>query len=102
MARTDIKRMEWQANRFASCLLLPKGPVMRDVAALAVKLDLKNKGHGLIYVDDQRVNINTFYQVTSELKQRYNVSRTVVRNRLKDLGVLKDARDGGMRRLGDV
>lgn len=102
ITRVDIKRMEWQANYFASLLLMPTASVVRDLADLAQKHDLKDRGHGLIYVDNQPVNLGIFYRVTSDLKQRYNVSRAVVQHRLQGLGLLNDARDGGLRRLRDV
>ena len=44
----DIMRMEWQANQFASCLLLPKIEFVRTFLTIAAKIELSNKGFGLI------------------------------------------------------
>jgi hypothetical protein len=53
--------------------------------------DLRNKGCGIIYVDSQPCNRHNYYRITDALKSIYQVSRSVVRIRLKKLGVLKEA-----------
>jgi hypothetical protein len=47
----DLRRMDWQANYFASCLLLPRTTIIRDVLALADERDVRSRGFGLLYVD---------------------------------------------------
>lgn len=88
----DIGRMEWQANYFASCLLLPKKQFKQEFILQAKKHKLFDRGHGLLYLDDQRCNIDTFYRVTAPLVKKFKVSRTVVKLRLKELGLLNEAR----------
>ena len=89
---SDIYRMEWQANYFASCLLLPKKQFEQEFFMQAKIHKLFDRGYGLLYLDDQRCNIDTFYRVTAPLVKKFKVSRTVVKLRLIELGVLNEAR----------
>jgi Zn-dependent peptidase ImmA (M78 family) len=86
----DIMRMEWQANYFASCLLLPTSQFVADFFSVAESLGLRDRGFGALYVDDQPCNLNNFYKVTYILKMKYQVSRAVVKLRLKKLGLLNE------------
>jgi hypothetical protein len=94
----DVQRMEWQANQFASRLLLPRTPFVLDVLKLVEERNLRDRGHGILFVDEQRCNQDSFYRVTDGLRLKYDVSRSAVEYRLKELGVLNDARPPGMRR----
>lgn len=87
----DVWRMEIQANKFASALLLPMGPLMVDLRQIAKDFDLRNKGHGIIYLDDQNCNIADFMRVTDRLRVMYGVSRSAISFRLQQLGVMTDA-----------
>ena len=53
-------------------------------------MDLKDRGHGLIFLDHQPVNIHNYQAFTSALMTDYEVSRTAVSIRLKRLGLLND------------
>jgi len=88
----DIRRLEWQANYFASCLLLPKEQFEKEVFWQAQRYELSDRGFGLLYLDDQRCNIDTFHKVTAPLMKMFQVSRTVVKLRLIKLGFLNEAR----------
>jgi Zn-dependent peptidase ImmA (M78 family) len=100
----DIRRMEFQANYFASCLLLPKSVFTREFLLIAHKLNLYDKGFGVLFVDDQPVNQQNYYYATGMLKTKFKVSRQVVENRLSDFGYLNDRRYRmtrlGLRRVG--
>jgi hypothetical protein len=87
-----IQRLDWQANQFASFLLLPEGPFVSDFLRLAEHYELRDHGYGLFYVDNQRCNYQPYYAITAHLMTAYEVSRTVVDIRLKALGYLKDER----------
>ena len=89
---SDIRRMEWQANQFASCLLLPKDALIMDFSELLQKREIKNRGFGALYVDDQRCNMVNYYAVVNSLRFKYNVSVSVVKFRLEGLGLLNDCR----------
>jgi Zn-dependent peptidase ImmA (M78 family) len=99
----DLRRMEWQANAFASCLLLPIDSFVRRFYAIAQARDLYDRGFGMLYVDHQPVNMSNFLAVTSYLSEAFNVSREATIIRLKQLGYLNDARARtGFQRLGAV
>ncbi len=87
----DIMRMEWQANRFASCLLLPKEPFLADFYSVAEDIGLQDRGFGILFLDNQRCNINSYHRVTNTLRRIYAVSRSVVKIRLKMLGALNES-----------
>lgn len=96
----DLRRMEWQANFFASCLLLPSARFVAHLFGLAQELDLHDRGFGLLYVDHQPVNQKNFYMVTDSLSSSFNVSRQATEIRLKELGYLNDVRhESGLQRL---
>ncbi len=86
----DIMRMEWQANQFASSLLLPKTEFIKSFIFLLDKYEVKNRGFGVIYLDEQQCNKNIFYKISTSLMLRFNVSRTVVKIRLKKLGLINE------------
>jgi Zn-dependent peptidase ImmA (M78 family) len=87
----DVHRMEWQANYFASCLLLPIEEFEKEFFRQAVTHDLSDRGYGLLYLDDQKCNLDTFYKITASLMKKFQVSRNVIKYRLSKLGFLNDA-----------
>lgn len=90
----EIARLEWQANYFASCLLLPKDAFIATTLKAARDLELRDRGHGLIYFDHQPVNTRNYYLLTSTLMKRFEASRTAIRLRLKTLGFLNEGAGG--------
>ena len=89
----DVRRMEWQANFFASCMLLPKEQFTSEFLRQAVQHGLSDRGYGLLYLDGQRCNVDTFYRVTSPLMKKFEVSRSVVKLRLMKLGYLNEVQN---------
>ncbi|WP_308755980.1 ImmA/IrrE family metallo-endopeptidase [uncultured Bacteroides sp.] len=85
ISNSIIKRMELQANIFASNLLMP------DIAFYALVkqryLYDKIKG-GILILDDQSCNIKTFHRVTSEISSFFNVSKESAKYKLQELGLL--------------
>lgn len=82
--------MEWQANYFASCLLLPKEQFEKEFYMQIIRHGLSDHGHGLLYLDDQKCNIENFLKVTASLKYIFQVSRRVIKIRLLKLGLLNE------------
>ncbi len=80
------KFMEIQANKFASMLLLPEKPFLREVGKYFIEQNL-NKGY--LYVDSQRVNQTLLYNLLARLKERFEVSNEVSRYRLASFGLIK-------------
>lgn len=88
----DLRRLDWQANAFAGCLLLPRQFLIRDLLAMSEACDLRNRGFGVLFVDDQACNEANYYRITNNLKIIYKVSRSALTLRLKQLGLLNDVR----------
>lgn len=88
----DIARLELQANLFAACLLMPKGPFIENFKQITQWLDIANKGFGPLYLDDQLCNYQNYQNVTAELMSYYGVSRAAATIRLASLGLLRDVR----------
>jgi hypothetical protein len=91
LGENDIRRLEWQANRFASCLLLPRHSFVRSAHEKAHQMGLRDKGYGLIFLDQQPINVRNYRDLTDALMATYEVSRSVVSIRLKDFGLLNDS-----------
>jgi len=91
-----IARLEFQANYFASSLLMPRANFIKDFQTLASHLGLVNRGYGALYVDDQPCNIQNFKIITNNLMRQYSVSRKAVAVRLESLDLLKDQRSGAI------
>lgn len=87
---SDFKRLEWQANQFASLLLMPTMSFLNDFAAALEMFEIPNIGFGALYLDEQPCNQDNFYRVSSLLKNRYQVSQQAIKIRLKSLGLLKE------------
>jgi Zn-dependent peptidase ImmA (M78 family) len=101
-----LRQLEWQANYFASCLLVPRDVLAASALRQALYLDLRDRGHGLIFVDAQPANIENYYLVTTALMKVFAVSRTTIDIRLKALGLLNDSRPrqieaGRLSRMGN-
>lgn len=90
IAIKDIMKMEFQANYFASCLLLPRKNLTESFFAIIKQLDLHDRGYGALYLDAQPCNLEHYYKVTSSLMDIYSTSRSVIKIRLKELGLLKE------------
>lgn len=88
----DIKRLEWQANYFASCLLLPREQFLKEFFKLYEKENLVDKSFGILYVDNQSCNLDTFYRLTNQLRSMFQVSRQVIEIRLKEENIMVDER----------
>jgi Zn-dependent peptidase ImmA (M78 family) len=87
---SELEWVEWQANQFASALLLPRAIVHTAVAA--VQHQLKIRRPGSIYLDEQPWNLRDYISVLRHVSTGLSVSRTVLRIRLLHLGILTDAR----------
>ena len=90
---TDIDRLEWQANYFASCLLMPRDSFLVRYAIVWSKLDLRKiAGRPAIFIDHQPCNIATLRTVLAALVKTFCVSRQAAEVRLRELNLLVDRR----------
>lgn len=84
----ELAKLEYQANMLASCLLMPKDKISLDVLALLKILNMKNKGFGMIYLDEQDCNIQNFMKISQSLSAKYSVSIEALKIRLQGLNIL--------------
>lgn len=83
----DKNWIEWQANQFASALLMPKN-------ALKMRLILNQKLLGInrvgqLVLDDQECNKFDYIKITSELSSFFNVSKAMLKYRMDDLNLIR-------------
>jgi Zn-dependent peptidase ImmA (M78 family) len=87
---TDEDWAEWQANRFASSFLMPSTTFRDELVKIQEEMGITRRGY--IYLDEQQGNRRDFKRIVKDLAYRYQVNRTNVIYRLKDLGYLDDMR----------
>ena len=92
---TERDWIEWQANRFASAVLMPRVPVYLPVITFQKEKGIVHNV-GKVWLDNQPENKSNFSFILEYLKKLFEVNVTNVEYRLADLGILED------RRLMDV
>ena len=98
-SRFNIERLERQANIFASMLLLPENNFVPLFAEISQELGYRDKGHGLIFVDDQRCNYGPYNRMLGALSDHFEVSKQAIEVRLKRMGLVNDERAEGFSRV---
>lgn len=88
----NYERLEYQANVFAACLLMPSDAFILKVEDLRHSLGISDKGHGFIFVDDQPCNYLPYNQLISCLQIDFDVSVQAIEINLKSMGCLVDQR----------
>lgn len=84
--------MEWQANRFASAIILPRATITESLIAIQRDLDIK-RHLGKIYLEKHGYSLNDYHRTLNQLADCYKVNKKNVECRLKDLNILIDRRD---------
>lgn len=84
------KRMEIQANIFATNLLLPKFAFLKIVSEYFIKERIHRN---YLFLDNQPCNRYLVYNLLGELKCKFGVSHEVAKNRLVSMKLLKDETD---------
>lgn len=90
----NYERLEYQANMFASDLLLPDEAFRIATGVARDRLNMKNRGNGYIYVDDQPWNHADYFELLDNLSEHFQVSHQAVEIKLKTLGFINDQRKG--------
>ncbi len=99
--------LEWQANKFAASLLLPRFTVPRAVRNKQSEMGIA-RGLGTIFLDGQPANRDDYHSIMSHLELVYNVSRAAIRLRLRELNILIESWNTGTstsgtpERFGDI
>ena len=79
--------IEWQANYFSTSLVLPKAQFLARVWKCQ---DSLNRSRGKIYLDDQYENVKDFSELVNKLSYLFNVSKTTIIYRLKEMEQIND------------
>ena len=90
----NYERLEFQANAFASHLLLPEYMFRKKTAEIREHLGIKDRGHGYIFVDNQPWNDQSYNELRSILSTYFEVSKQAIEIKFKKLGMLNDQRKG--------
>ena len=98
----NYERLEFQANSFASNLILPDEIFIRKTAEFRNLLGITDRGHGYIFVDDQPYNYQIYDQLLTQLLTYFEVSKQAIQYKLQKLGMLTDQRSRRASQLGDV
>jgi len=96
ISNSITRRMEIQANIFASYLLLPLKSFQMEVMKFLIQ---NNISKNYIHLDKQPVNQLLADRLISELSEKFNTSREAVRLRLIDTGFLRDTTKFSYRKL---
>ena len=88
------KKLEIQANLFASKLLVPDESLCKKYILLHKQLGLRN--FPFLHVDHQPVNKSNYHIITKKLSTDFNVSKEVVKNKLLALMLLTIDKSSGI------
>ena len=81
--------IEWQANRFAAAILIPRATVTQAVSEAQEEMGI-NRNRGVVILDElQPFSRRDAAVVVNKLHQFYQCSRSVVRFRLEELGIMQ-------------
>ncbi len=78
--------IEYEADYFATCLLMPEEKITSAVKSILYRMNKSNSNKSLVINGD---NYRTWAIISSELTKRYGVSETALRYRLMSLGLAK-------------
>jgi Zn-dependent peptidase ImmA (M78 family) len=87
--KSDSDWIEWQANYYASALLMPDDILATKLSNIQKQLGARV---GRIYVDNQTCNQQRFYEIIDLLSKYFQVSKTAVKYRLYSLKLVDDQR----------
>ncbi|WP_288432195.1 ImmA/IrrE family metallo-endopeptidase [uncultured Acinetobacter sp.] len=85
----NIDRIEFQANYFAACLLLPRTLLKKLFIAHLNYYGIKNRGFSPLFIDNQPCNIDNYFKIIIPLAKYFNVSQETIKIRLEGLGLAK-------------
>lgn len=85
----NIDRLEFQANYFAACLLLPRTLFKKLFIAHLNYYGIKNRGFSPLFIDNQPCNIDNYFKIIIPLAKYFSVSQETIKIRLEGLGLAK-------------
>lgn len=88
----NYERLEYQANTFAAELILPNSKFRQMTEHYRRSLDIRDRGHGYIFVDDQPCNYIPYDELLSRLSTHFEVSKRAIEVKLKKRKLVTDRR----------
>lgn len=86
---SDHGWVEWQANEFSMCLILPRRFLQILVTSVQTEIGIK-KNLGMMYLDDQPCNKRDCKRIVGRIAELSGAKDTLVWRRLRFLGILED------------
>ncbi len=87
----NIDRLEFQANYFAGCLLLPENRLKATLNYYLQHYGIRNRGFAPLYIDSQPCNFENYRKIILPLTEIFNVSQETMKIRLTELGLAQFA-----------
>ncbi len=78
--------IEWQANYFAACLLMPELPLRYHLIKFQTRAGISKQGR--IYLDRQPVNWRDYYAIINYLSDHFNTTNTSLIYRLEEFNII--------------
>ncbi|MDL2172057.1 ImmA/IrrE family metallo-endopeptidase [Asaia sp. HumB] len=88
----NLDRLECQANIFSSELILPDYCFKNMTEQFRKLLDIRDRGHGYIFVDDQPCNYMPYEKLLAYLSDYFAASKQTIQIKFKQLNMLNDQR----------
>ena len=79
--------IEWQANQFAACLLMPKDAVLLRLMMWQLSNGISKPGK--VFLDNQLCNKADYVSMITSLSQFFNVSKAMMKYRMESLGLIR-------------
>ncbi|MEN7549051.1 ImmA/IrrE family metallo-endopeptidase [Rapidithrix thailandica] len=91
--------IEWQANKFAIALFLPKDLFFPYLVAFRKSIGISRPHY--IYLDDQPINKKDYRETVEFLSQHFGISKTAVKFRIENLDLITyaNSQDDDIRNL---
>ena len=85
----NLDRIEYQANYFAACLLLPETVITSTLIHLIKKHKVTYRGFALLYIDEQPCNLDNYSKICIPIANFFRVSQEALKIRLTELNLAK-------------
>ncbi len=82
----DRNWIEWQANKFAVSLFLPKDLFIQHLIAFRTSIGISRPQH--IYLDSQSINQQDYYKTVEYLSNYFGISKTTVKFRIEEFELI--------------
>jgi Zn-dependent peptidase ImmA (M78 family) len=88
----NYERLEYQANAFSAELILPDAVFLQKTAQFRRDLEIRDRGHGYVFVDDQPCNFLVYNELLLRLSNYFEVSKQAIEVKLRKSKMLTDRR----------